>query len=198
MAKKVTMGTTKIDVLERGKLHFIGHRELGILMIYQFRNKKNGQTKLKIANISREEIVSAANGTSFKPAQLFAEIGRYLADVSMTLDYKNGITDKVKDKDKLGLISEKSDTVLGALLTGQTVSDADFSFVVDVDNNNEGGFSMTRMSSDGGRIAAVLAAFSSLANPNYTTALSAESLPGNTFPRKTAKSKAKTKSILGL
>jgi hypothetical protein len=181
--------------LKKGKLHFIGHRELGVLLVYQFWNSTERKTKLKIANISREEIIKEAESRGMTSGELFAKLGEYLANVAMSLDYKNGITDKDTDPEKLALIAEEAETVLAAIKAGQTVSDADFNFVVDVDNDSDGGFQMTRMSTDEGPVTQILASFGSMSNPKFLTDLPTTSAPGKKFDvfkrRTTSKRKRK-------
>jgi hypothetical protein len=146
-----------------GKIHFIGHRELGVLLVYQF--QKNGKDKLKIANITQKQIADLATAKNLQPDAVFAEIAYQLALSAKTLDVRNGISNNTTDADKLKYVTAAANSVAVDILAGQTVSDADFTFAVEVDHDSEGGFQMGRFSTDLGPVKFILETFS---NPKDT------------------------------
>lgn len=140
---------------DTGRIYFIGHRDLGVLMVHE------GSKGLKVNIISKEKIDDYAQKNGVLPDSVFGKLADVLSYVSTVVDIRRPVDflkpDEVKSAKAIG--HAVASNVLGRV----QVSNVDFCFATEI---AEAEFGMGRYSTGTDTIANVMAAFESTASNN--------------------------------
>jgi hypothetical protein len=139
----------------KGRIYFIGHRDLGVLMVHE------GKSGLKVNRIPKEAIDTYAAAKKVLPDSVFAEIASVLSYVSTVADAKRPVDPAIRGEvESAKAIGE---AVASNVLGGVQVSSADFCFVTEI---LEEQFGVGRYSIETSPIANIMQAFESPALGN--------------------------------
>ncbi|MES0071817.1 hypothetical protein [Mesorhizobium sp. M0058] len=149
------MTTQKSEAEKKGRVYFIGHRDLGVLMVHE------GNQGLKVNIISKDVIDAYALKESILPDSVFGILANVLSYVSTVIDARRPVDltnpNEVKSAKAIG--QAVASNVLGRV----QVSNVDFCFATEIP---EGDFGMGRFSVGTDPIGNILAAFESTASNN--------------------------------
>lgn len=140
---------------DKGRVYFIGHRDLGVLMVQE------GSAGLKVNRIPKEVIDAYAQKLGILPDSVFADLARILSYVSTLADARRPVDlTKEGEKESARRIAK---AVASNVLGGVQVSSADFCFVTEVLKKD---FGIGRLSVETGPIQNIMNAFDSPAFKN--------------------------------
>jgi hypothetical protein len=140
----------------KGRIYFIGHRDLGVLMVQE------GGPGLKVNRIPKEAIDAYAQNRGVLPDRIFAELARILSYVSTLVDARRPV-DVTKEGEKESA-KAIGDAVASNVLGGVQVSSADFCFVTEVEQKD---FGIGRFNVETSPIQNIMNAFDSPAFKNF-------------------------------
>jgi len=140
----------------KGRIYFIGHRDLGVLMVHE------GSQGLKVNIISKDKIDDYAQKQGILPDSVFATLADVLSYVSTVVDVRRPV-----DLLKPGEVESAKavgHAVASNVLGRVQVSNVDFCFATEIPESD---FGLGRFSNGTDPIANIMTAFESTASNNY-------------------------------
>lgn len=148
---------------DKGRIYFIGHRDLGVLVVH------DGSKGLKVNKISKEVIDAYARKTGVLPEKVFSELAKVLSYMATVVDARKPVD--LNNPTEIAAAKAIGEATAHYVLGGVEISSADFCFVTEIP---EADFGMGRFSTETGPIKDLLTAFASPAHNNYGPLASSE------------------------